>query len=161
MQNSDTMLLNQEDTLVIRLVPSVEMAVFTNEGADRRRKDCCIAWSFQKDNIMNDDQKETITQFRDAVNMSAKELAEWLNTDESKAVGQKDGGGESTGHKMGGTIVELLGKKQSDYTDDDVHEMSRVVSYVHRHLAQRPDDDIENTRWRYSLMNWGHDPLKQ
>ncbi len=23
----------------------------------------------------------------------------------------------------------------------------------------RPDGDVTGTRWRYSLMNWGHDPL--
>ncbi|NEQ23777.1 MAG: DUF3140 domain-containing protein, partial [Microcoleus sp. SIO2G3] len=39
-------------------------------------------------------------------------------------------------------------------------EMKRVISYIHRHSAQRPDGDIEHTRWRYSLKNWGHDPLK-
>lgn len=110
---------------------------------------------------MNDDQKATITQFRDAVNMSASQLETWLDTDESQAVGQKDNDGESTGHKMGRMIIELLGKKQSEYTDDDIHEMNRVVSYVHRHMAQRPDGDITDTRWRYSLMNWGHDPLRK
>ena len=26
--------------------------------------------------------------------------------------------------------------------------------------AQRPDGDIEESDWRYSLMNWGHDPVK-
>ncbi len=109
---------------------------------------------------MNDEHHATIKDFKDAVNMSATELAHWLDTDESKDVGQKDGGSESTGHKMGGTIVALLNKKQSDYTDDDVHEMRRVVSYVHRHLAQRPDGDVTTTRWRSSLMNWGLDPLK-
>jgi hypothetical protein len=36
--------------------------------------------------------------------------------------------------------------------------MAKVVGYVHRHLAQRPDGDITDTHWRYSLMNWGHDP---
>jgi len=39
--------------------------------------------------------------------------------------------------------------------------MHRTISYVHRHLAQRPDGDISETRWRYSLMNWGHDPKKK
>lgn len=110
---------------------------------------------------MDDDQQAAVSEFRDAVNMSARELTKWLDTPESQEVGQKDGGAESTGHKMGHTIVELLHKKQSDYTADDVHEMRRVVSYVHRHLAQRPDGDVTDTRWRYSLMNWGHDALKK
>ncbi|MER5294490.1 DNA-binding protein, partial [Streptomyces pharetrae] len=25
--------------------------------------------------------------------------------------------------------------------------------------AQRPSGDVRDTRWRHSLMNWGHDPL--
>ena len=37
--------------------------------------------------------------------------------------------------------------------------MDKVVGYVHRHLAQRPKGDVAETPWRYSLMNWGHDPL--
>jgi hypothetical protein len=31
---------------------------------------------------------------------------------------------------------------------------------AHRHLAQRPSGDAREAEWRYSLMNWGHDPLK-
>ena len=99
-------------------------------------------------------------EFDEAVNMSAGELGEWLETDESKSVGQSDGGGESKGHESGRRIVEILGKNESDYTDDDLDHMRRVVSYVHRHSAQRPEGEIENSHWRYSLLNWGHDPLK-
>ena len=40
--------------------------------------------------------------------------------------------------------------------------MRKVVGYVHRHLAQGdPEQNKEDFKWRYSLMNWGHDPLKQ
>jgi hypothetical protein len=38
--------------------------------------------------------------------------------------------------------------------------MRKVNGYVKRHLAQRPQGDIADTAWRYSLMNWGHDPDK-
>ena len=50
--------------------------------------------------------------------------------------------------------------KLASLSDDDYAEMKRVVGYVHRHMAQKPGGDVEETRWRYSLMNWGHDPLK-
>ncbi|MFP3715151.1 DUF3140 domain-containing protein [Puerhibacterium sp. TATVAM-FAB25] len=99
-------------------------------------------------------------EFDEAVNMTASELERWLETDESKSVGQSDDGGESVGHESGRRIVELLRKKKGDLTDDDEAHMRKVVGYVHRHLAQRPDGDVKDTRWRYSLMNWGHDPLK-
>ncbi len=106
----------------------------------------------------SDDQ--VAQEFDEAVNMSRKELDEWLQTDESKEVGQKDGGGESKGHESGRRIVEILEKDESDYTDDDIEHMRRVVSYVHRHQAQEPKGSLEDSNWRYSLMNWGHDPLK-
>lgn len=105
------------------------------------------------------DDSTTIDEFLDVVNMTPKELETWLDTDESQSVGQKDGDDESIGHKSGKRIVELLQKK-SDYTDDDLSHMKKVISYVHRHTAQKPSGDIEDSRWRYSLKNWGHDPLK-
>ncbi|GAA3091130.1 DUF3140 domain-containing protein [Nonomuraea salmonea] len=109
---------------------------------------------------MSEDHETVAKEFGEAVNMTAKELEHWLDSDDSKAVGQKDGGGESTGHESGRRIVQLLRAKKSDLTDDDFAHMRKVVGYVHRHLAQRPSGDVKETKWRYSLMNWGHDPLK-
>ncbi|MCU1404845.1 MAG: hypothetical protein JWQ43_1148 [Glaciihabitans sp.] len=96
-----------------------------------------------------------------AVNLTPKQLEDWLETDESKSVGDKSDGGESTGHQSGRRIVKILGKKKSEITEDDVEWMKKVVGYVHRHSAQGPSSDVENSRWRYSLMNWGNDPLKK
>ncbi len=102
-------------------------------------------------------------EFAEAVNMTAGELEQWLETEESQAVGQKSGGsGESTGHESGRRIVELLRTAKADLTDDDLAHMRKVHGYVQRHLAQEPaKEDVETSRWRYSLMNWGHDPLKR
>ncbi|WP_336921702.1 DUF3140 domain-containing protein [Aquipuribacter sp. SD81] len=108
-----------------------------------------------------DDLDEVRRDFEDAVNMTPKELREWLDTDESKEVGDSSGGGESTGHASGRRIVEIKETKKADLTDDDVAHMRKVVGYVARHSKQRPEGDVEDTRWRYSLMNWGHDPLKK
>jgi hypothetical protein len=100
-------------------------------------------------------------EFDDVVNMTPSELERWLETDESKEVGWKDGGGESVGHASGRRIVEIKRTKKADRTDEDREHMAKVVGYVHRHLAQGgPKQDVEHSKWRYSLMNWGHDPLK-
>lgn len=98
--------------------------------------------------------------FRDCVNMTPGELSKWLDTPESQSVGDTGGEGESTGHKSGRRIVEILRTRKAELTDDDYAHMNKVVGYIHRHLAQRPAGDIRETKWRYSLMNWGHDPLK-
>jgi hypothetical protein len=52
--------------------------------------------------------------WKDTVNMSQRQLQDWLETDESRSVGQKDGGGEATGHKSGRRIVEILGTNKGD-----------------------------------------------
>jgi hypothetical protein len=39
-------------------------------------------------------------------------------------------------------------------------DVGGLVSYVHRDKAQKPSGDVEDSTWPYSLMNWGHDPLK-
>ena len=107
----------------------------------------------------SDEQRRIRHEFGELVNMTPEELESWLATDESRSVGQ-DGGGESTGHKSGRRIVQLLRKKVGEYSEDDYAHMRKVRGYVKRHLAQRPSRDLETSRWRYSLMNWGHDPLK-
>ncbi len=78
-------------------------------------------------------------EFTDAVNMTPAELEKWLDSDESRSVGQKSGGSaESTGHESGRRIVELLRKKKDDLSDDDLGHMRTVHGYVQRHLAQEP-----------------------
>ena len=110
---------------------------------------------------IDEDERRAIRDgFADAVNMTPAQLEKWLATDESSAVGDNDDG-ESTGHRMGRHIVDLLGKHAGDLGEEDLKRMRKVTGYVHRHLAQRPSGDVAETRWRYSLMNWGHDPLKR
>ncbi|MDF9715133.1 DUF3140 domain-containing protein [Nocardioides sp. ChNu-153] len=106
----------------------------------------------------NDAVAEVWDDWQDAVNMTPSELEKWLETDESQSVGQ--GEGESTGHKSGRRIVEIKHKNKTELTDDDAAHMRKVVGYVARHSAQRPKGDVTDTKWRWSLMNWGHDPLK-
>jgi hypothetical protein len=109
---------------------------------------------------VSDDDQDTWREFHDVVNMTAGELEKWLKSDESKAVGQKDGGGESTGHESGRRIVSILKSKKADLSEADYAHMRKVVGYCRRHLAQRPGGDVQASAWRYSLMNWGHDPTK-
>lgn len=110
---------------------------------------------------LDDSDKKTIrTDFDQVVNMSVSALTKWLDTAESKQVGQKeDGSSESIGHESGKKINGILAKKQADLTDDDYAHMQKVVSYVRRHLAQKPAK-IDGSNWLYSLKNWGHDPTR-
>ncbi len=112
-------------------------------------------------NATTPDREETITAFQHAVNLPAHRLEQWLTTEESHAAGQRRGKNEeSTGHASGRRIVQLMHTKKPDLTDDDIAHMRKVTGYIHRHLKQRPKGDVTHTRWRHSLMNWGHDPCR-
>lgn len=102
-----------------------------------------------------DDKDKVAKEFGEVVNMTPAALEKWLKTDESREVGT------GVGHDEGEKIVAIKRKKKADLTDDDYKHMAKVVGYVHRHLAQGgPKKDVEDSPWRRSLMNWGHDPTK-
>jgi hypothetical protein len=107
-----------------------------------------------------EERQATIQRFRAVVNLTATELEAWLRSEPSWRVGQRRGTEESIGHGSGRRIVELLRTEEADLGDADIAHMRRVIGFVARHAAQRPRGDISRTRWRSSLMNWGHDPLK-
>ena len=107
-------------------------------------------------------REQVIKDFGEAVNMTASEIDRWLKSPESKEVGWKGEDGEdseSVGHASGRKIVSILRKGHAELSGADLQHMRKVIGYVHRHMAQRPKD-VEHSHWRYSLMNWGHDPLK-
>lgn len=106
---------------------------------------------------------EISRRFGAAVNMEPADLRSWLETAASKAVGwprDRGEGVESVGHASGRRILKILSTPSEELSDDDYRHMRKVAGYVARHLKQRPKGDVSETRWRYSLMNWGHDPLK-
>ena len=115
----------------------------------------------------DDDKQSLYEEFNDRVNMTPKELEEWLDTDESQDAGwhggDGDDSGESVGHESGRHILRIKRKRKAELTDDDYNHMNKVVNYINRHTAQRPDhppSELKDMTWTHSLKNWGHDPLK-
>lgn len=108
------------------------------------------------------ERRAIIAAFDKAVNMTPAAIETWLGTEESRSVGMvPEGRHEAVGHASGRKIVAIKRKRQAELTKDDLAHMQKVSSYVARHLAQGgPAEDVETSRWRYSLMNWGHDPLE-
>lgn len=92
--------------------------------------------------------------------MTADQIREWLATPQSREVGfTYEGERESVGRQSARKIIRIL-EQGGPRTEGDVAYMRKVAGYNGRHLAQRPDQNVRFTRWRYSLMNWGHDPLR-
>ena len=106
-------------------------------------------------------RRQAIAQaFADSLNLEPAQLRGWLETPQSQSVGfVRRGESESVGYRAGRRILSILARHRTEWDDDDYRHMRKVVGFIKRHLAQRPSGDVTHTRWRHSLMNWGHDPL--
>lgn len=106
-----------------------------------------------------DARKRIRARFGQAVNMSASQIERWLETQDSKAVGfRRPGARTSVGRQSGRKIVRIL--RGGPKTEADYRHMQKVAGYVARHTAQRPAGNVRDSRWRYSLKNWGHEPVR-
>jgi hypothetical protein len=106
------------------------------------------------------DRTSIAAAFAAEINMAADEIEEWLETPESRSVGfRKPGDSESVGHRAGRRIAAILRGDPAELDDEDYRLMRKAVGFVRRHRAQEPANMV-TSRWRYSLMNWGHDPLR-
>src|SRR5699024_12480180 len=91
---------------------------------------------------------------RRSSDLSSEELRRWLLADAS---GEEAFPGDGRVDKEGERIVEVLNKRRTDVTSDDVALMERVTEFVQEELEQpRPEDD----QWRRRMMRVGHDPLQ-
>jgi len=108
-----------------------------------------------------DEEREIRKQFEALVNLEPAELRGWLETPQSRKVGMvRRGETESVGRQSARKILAIKAGRVAELTDADYRHMKKVIGFCRRHLAQRPWGDVTDTRWRWSLMNWGHDPLR-
>ena len=113
-----------------------------------------------------EDEAEIRREFYRLTNMTSVELRAWLDTAESRGVGMvRRGEAESVGRQSARRILAIRATPADALTASDYVHMRKVIGFCRRHLAQRPlglrtGGDLSRTRWRWSLMNWGHDPLK-
>ena len=124
---------------------------------------------FLDEAVAPSERAEVLAAFNRAVNMSPAALKKWLDDPDSLTVGAlpkgagrvtSAGQGESVGHASGRRILLIKAKKRADLTDDDYAWMRKVIGFVARHSKMGPAGDPKDSRWRKSLMNWGHDPVR-
>ncbi|HWD02033.1 MAG TPA: DUF3140 domain-containing protein [Amycolatopsis sp.] len=102
--------------------------------------------------------EELWAEFHRVVNMTSRELADWLRTRDSGTETEPlpDRAGTPKGHE----VLAILGKRKSDVDAADESVMRAVVDRVH--AARRADLEpvAGEAHWRRGLMSVGHDPLK-
>jgi hypothetical protein len=95
-------------------------------------------------------------RFHALVNMPSPDLRAWLGTAPTDPQAYRfdpDLDVVETGPR----VLNLLEKRRTDLTADDLVLMREVTNAIAAWLADRHEDD---DRWRHSLMSLGHDPLK-
>ena len=74
--------------------------------------------------MVSKSREEVVQEFHDAVNMTADELLDYLQSDESQGVGMvREGESESVGHQSGKHIVDILQKGDEALDEDDLGHM--------------------------------------
>jgi hypothetical protein len=107
--------------------------------------------------VQPEDLDEVWDQFHRSVNMTSRELREWLASEPAQGVRELlpgDASALETGHR----VAEILSKRKRDLTEDDVRHMRWVIDFVASRLDQ--ERAAEDAQWREELMTVGHDPLK-
>ena len=97
--------------------------------------------------------------FHRLVNMSSRELRDWLRTataepDRERFLDQAEG------VETGQHVLSILGKRRVDLTEADAKVMREVVSEIERLRGFEPETKPGDQAWRHRLMSLGHDPLK-
>lgn len=100
--------------------------------------------------------EEIWERFHDLVNMTSRELLDWLGTQPDLAPHP----GENAPAELGVAVVQVLAKRRTDLTDDDVEVMRKVIEVVEEETEGATEEDFADERKRYRLRNVGHDPLR-
>jgi Protein of unknown function (DUF3140) len=101
---------------------------------------------------------ELWNEFHLLVNMTSAELRDWLATEESgeSAEVYPDQAGTPTSR----TVLDVLGKRRTDLTEDDARTMRNVVAEIRTARGAEPEPTAGDDSWRRRLMSLGHDPLR-
>ncbi len=97
-------------------------------------------------------------EFHNAVNMTSRELQEWLQT--AAADTDTEALPDQAGPELGRRVVEVLGKRRTDITDSDAAVMTNVIDLVRSEDPGPDGGHAGDDTWRRRLMTVGHDPLK-
>lgn len=107
------------------------------------------------ENIVDD---ELWDEFHSLVNMTSADLQDWLAVEESGEV--TEGYPDQAGTASSRTVLQVMSKRRTDLTADDVTTMQNVVDTIRAQRGEEPEPTAGDDEWRRRLMKIGHDPLK-
>lgn len=130
----------------------------------------CDEWAQETDfSTLRPNRKtdeEVYEEWRELVNMTSKELREFMASEYGQQAGLSQEEAEHLGIRRGWdsakAILRMKAKKVSSWTSSDWEWARRQVAFIKRMLGNRGaffDKKGEPTRKLTSLLIWGHNPL--
>jgi Protein of unknown function (DUF3140) len=104
------------------------------------------------------DVEQLWDEFHTVVNMTSRELEDWLRAASSGE--DAEALPDEAGTERGRHVLAILGKRRTDVTDDDLRVMRHVVDTVRAQRREDLEPTAGEAHWRHRLMSLGHDPLK-
>jgi hypothetical protein len=97
-------------------------------------------------------------EFHRGINMSSRELLEWLRTRSSGegAEALPDQAGTETGRR----VLQILQKRRVDIDDDDEKTMRKVIDRIDSERREDLEPTAGQENWRRRLMTIGSDSIK-
>lgn len=109
------------------------------------------------DSLISNELWDTFHQW---VNMTSRELREWLATDEAGETAEAYP--DQAGSERSRAVLDILTKRRTDLQPEDVQLMAEVVEQIGELRGDNDDGEPRagDATWRRRLMSLGHDPLK-
>jgi hypothetical protein len=115
---------------------------------------------------LDQEKLDLYKKWKSLINMSSKEIQEFLDSDDGKVAGlsKKDAEGPiKRGRDSARAIIRMLDISKDEWSDNDWDWAKRQVSFISRMSnSQGPlkDEKGNPTRKLLSLKVWGYDPTK-
>jgi len=104
---------------------------------------------------------DIFTEFQVYNNMSALELENWFKSEAFKTPAKAGCDVDFViDKKVTQKLIKIIFKKKYRLTKGDFTCMEKVNNLIATIYQKKPNSDLTHTKWRYALMNLGHDPLK-
>lgn len=105
-----------------------------------------------------DSLDEVWDEFNDKVNMTASELEQWSENPCSR---QASVDPEAVIERN----LRLLSKNKEDWTDSDIEDAKRTISFISRMIPNEPEEPRDGphgcpSEWAISLLNWAYNPFE-
>lgn len=134
-------------------------SIKSEKDYDIRASEVSAAYSSVDVRLQEDDDLDSVySEWSNHVNMTASELESWSGNPCSREASLDP---EAVIKRN----LRLLEKNKEDWTDEDIKDAKRTISFISRMRPNKPDEPRDGAHgcpsdWAISLLNWAYNPFE-